>query len=153
MIVYPDPNASNKSGGVGPPPQPPITVRTMESDIKSMQESGGGAPQEELLNAPRAPIRPETQNPMDDDMKIKIPGYGGPEKGVFSSVSLPTSERGVNLPNPSAPNNAPPKGSSLGKIIALLVTIIVAALIGVGLYFYVYPLLLNPTPSRISLRT
>lgn len=147
MIIYPDPNAGDKSEGVPPPPQPPITIRTMDSDIKSMQENGGGAPQEEIINAPRAPIQPNMPNPNDEDMRIKIQGYGGPEKGVFSSVSLPSSEKGTDQQTPTPIQTNPSGGGALGKIIALLVTIIVAAAIGVGLYFYVYPFLLTPSTS------
>lgn len=159
MIVYPDPTGGDKKEGVRPPPQPPIAIRTMDSDVTSMKESGGGPPQEQVLNVPRPPVRPEPPKLPSEDFKIKIPGYTGPEKSVFPSGSLPVRETGTDFPGPTAPTsqNIGNGGGTMKKVIILIMIIVAAALVGAGFYFYVYPLLLqspapavSPTPIVIS---
>lgn len=147
MKVYPDINDSEGHEGVRPPPQPPITIRTMNSDVTSMQESGGGAPKEEMLNVPRPPIRPEPPKIPDEGIKMKIPGYSGPERGTFPSESFPVKAKEVEVPKIEVSGGAP-AGNKAVKAVVLIVIIVAAALIGAGLYFYVYPLLLSNTSSE-----
>ncbi|MDP1688694.1 MAG: hypothetical protein Q8L47_01005 [bacterium] len=150
MIIYPDPSGGEKGDGVRPPPQPPVTVRTMDSDITSMQNSGGGAPEEVILNAPRPPIRQEPPKFPNNDVTVKIPGYTGPEKSVFPTGSFLSEE----TPEPPAMILSQNKeqsfgGGSVKKIIALIVVIIAAVGVGAGFYFVVFPKLLGPisTPT------
>jgi len=162
MKIYPDPNSGDneRRDGVRPPPPPPITIRTMDSDVKSVEESGGGNPQGETLNIP-PPIRPEAPKPPEESEKIKIPGYSGPEKGVFQNDASPIL--GTN----SQENMSEKEDGKLKSLVTLIVIILAAGIIGVGAYYYVYPLLLKnggvvpptpptateppPTPAHVSL--
>lgn len=143
MKVYPDLNDGKKHDGIRVPPPPPITIRTMDSDVKSVQESGGGRPQEEILNAPHPPIVPEVPRMPEENIKIKIPGYVGPEKAVFSPESLPTKEDVGDISETQGGNK------KMINLVIVLAIIIAATLIGVGLYFYVYPLLLTETAPEV----
>ncbi len=51
---------NNNQAGPPPPPKPEIKMRTMESDVKSIEETGGGTPEPEMIG----PIfKPETNTP------------------------------------------------------------------------------------------
>ena len=143
MKIYPDPNDQSGEGRrPPPPPPPPVTIRTMESDVKSVEGSGGGGPQGETFNAPRPPIRPEAPNlPTEEGVKLKVPGYAGPEKPVFPSGSFPAEP----------PKKIDAGGNKLTSIVVYAVIVLVATLVGFGLYFYVYPLFLGngaPAPAE-----
>lgn len=141
MKVYPGPSGDEKHDGVMPPPPPPVVIRTMGSDVKSVQESGGGKPEGEILNPPRPPIRPEPPKlPREEGgVKIKVPGYVGPEKPVFSPESLPAGK--IEITEESG-------GSKKTLNVAIVAIVIAAAvLIGASLYFYAYPLLLGDSTT------
>lgn len=110
-----------------PPPPPEITIRTMQTDVKSMTESGGGAPLAQPFAAPTAP--PEE--------KITIPGYTGPEEAVFTPETLPA--QGSQIPGGEV------KKTSAVKIIAIILGVLVlAAGLGAAGYYFVYPLIFPP---------
>ena len=44
-----DPLQDSSQGGPPPPPQPEIKMRSLESDIKSVEETGGGMPEPEII--------------------------------------------------------------------------------------------------------
>lgn len=99
----------------------------MQSDAKSISETGGGAPIGQQFAAPAAPL----------EEKFTIPGYGGPEEAVFTPEHIPTQ------PTPGAPlTMTPEKGTSRStKLIAIaLGSIVLVAGLGVLGYYFVYPL-------------
>ncbi len=114
---------------VPPPPPPPIEIRTMESDLKSIQESGGAAVTPKPIAT--APASVSAERP-PEEVKLSIPGYTGPEEPLFSAdLSVPSAKDSV--PAPSAKSNLP-------KIVLVaLGAIIIAGGVGVVSYLYVYP--------------
>ena len=71
---------------VPPPPQPEVSVRTMQSDIKSTQEQGGSAPVPEKV----APVNfngnaPAFQPTTDD---VAVPPAGGNKKWLWIIILL-----------------------------------------------------------------
>ena len=123
---YDNPAVNNS---VPPPPPPPVAVRTMESDIKSIGDSGGGLPSPELVNVSQPEKKPMENK--ETDVKISIPGYEGPEEKLFNPETLPTQ-----TPGDSATGNSATKKI----ILAVLGAAFVIGLGGVG-YFFVYPLI------------
>ncbi|MCX6702948.1 MAG: hypothetical protein NTW60_03730 [Candidatus Wolfebacteria bacterium] len=79
------------------PPEPEISIRTMASDLKSIEQSGGQAPSAEIINI-QFKVRPEeaAQAPAPG-MDFGVVGYSGPEKGIFSPGGLQAAEPKVSL--------------------------------------------------------
>jgi len=73
-----NPLQDSSSGGPPPPPQPEIKMRSLESDVKSVEETGGGMPEPEViqpseLNDMGGPIAPpETTTP--DVVEVETKG-------------------------------------------------------------------------------
>lgn len=121
------------------PPPSKVNVRTMQSDIKSIQESGGQNPQPYMteINQPKkeTPEPPQEISFQPSEVGSNIPGYVGPEEPIFKPGGavgpLPPQEK------PGKPEEAvkPPKKGSKILIISLVVVILVAAVLGVGYYF------------------
>lgn len=69
------------------PPKPEIAIRTMDSDIRAI-ESGGG----DIIPAMQAP----EVNDSKFGVTIDVPGYTGPERGVFSGdATVPVQRAGL----------------------------------------------------------
>ncbi|MEK7520785.1 MAG: hypothetical protein AAB560_01780 [Patescibacteria group bacterium] len=118
------------SPAVPPPPAPPIEIRTMESDLKSLQESGGAAVTPKPIAT--APSAVSVERPAEE-VKLSIPGYTGPEEPLFSAdLSVPTAQAAV-------PAAASAKPNLLKIALVALGAIIVAGGVGVVSYLYVYP--------------
>ncbi len=79
-------NQQNKSS-VPPPPPPEIALRTMKSDIKSIEQGGG-----EIM-APKtfSPFVTKTEKP-EIEAEIGVPGYTGPEQSIFASPARITKQ-------------------------------------------------------------
>lgn len=50
---------NNQGGAVPPSPQPEVNVRTMQSDVKSMQDQGGAAPAPQQVSPSEMAFKPE----------------------------------------------------------------------------------------------
>lgn len=113
-----------------PPPPQEIGIRTMQGDVKSMQETGGAAPAPQPFAAPL--VSPEE--------KLTIPGYTGPEEAVFTPETLPQGEARLQMQEE--------KKKGRGKTIAIVLGILVLAT-GLGAlgYYFIYPLLFAPVPQ------
>lgn len=148
-----DENKQQPFGGnaVPPPPPPEIGVRTMQSDLQSMQKSGGEAPQPYIINSGAAtPPRPAAEPAPASQPKITAQGYTGPEQPIFQEANEP-----VFMP----PEQNPPTGGSAGapvkkgggfKIIIWLVAILaIAGGLGALGYFVVFPILFPAKPEPI----
>lgn len=69
-----------------------VGIRTMESDINAISESGGDLTSLQLFRVPKEKIE------IAEDVKIKlgVPGYAGPEQSVFASKGEIKGEKNVN---------------------------------------------------------
>lgn len=108
---------------LAPPPQPKMDMRTMESDLRSIQETGGQTVK------PYAP-----------------PGGGMPPEPTFQPPQIETTPP-ASPPPPTMPSGPatmtplePSKPKGKGLWITLLIIIVVIGLAAVG-YFFIYPAL------------
>lgn len=140
---------SDQKGGTPPPPPPPeIGVRTMESDVKSIRETGGGSPQPYTPSEKPAEVK-ETAKPT-----IGVPGYSGPEKAVFEQPmeGAGKAEPTFTIPEPKmetpmpTPTETPAKKPSKKRLIILLSILIGVIALGVVGYFLVFPILFPAEP-------
>jgi hypothetical protein len=101
---------------VSAPPSPEITVRTMDSDIKAIEQGGG-----EMIAPAKEPMT---------EIKLDIPGYIGPEKPIFAPTGAISTEQEQPLE----------KKTNKWKVIGIIVGILIV-LVGFGLlgYFIVSP--------------
>lgn len=110
---------SGNNGSVPPPPPPPeITLRTMQSDIESIKQSGGENP----VPKPFAPPEIKKQNNMElEDMSR--------EEGMIK----PNGAEGV------VPPSEPPKKKLKIFILIAVLVLVVAGAVFAG-YKYIYPM-------------
>lgn len=142
----PQGNRTISTGEGEVPLAPPIqnaTMRTMSSDIKSMKDSGGGAPipytpsiEKNIPSSqtpipstqPAAPIPPKTQSPFSQ------PPNNLPTKESFSfSGGVPSSPAPMEQQFPPEPIK-----SGSGAVKGIVAFLIVVA-IGLAGYFFIYP--------------
>lgn len=121
-------NNNSVSGGrnVPPPPPPPIAIRTMDSDVKSIEQTGGAGPVPQMVSIK------ETEKPTEpiNDIKINVPGYEGPEEKLFTPETLPSADDTTGTK----------KNSDFSRMIIFIVLfVVVAAGLGVAGYF-LYPM-------------
>lgn len=140
-------NRPEEKNKIPTPPPAKVSVRTMQSDIKSIQEDGGQMPQ---------PYTAEISQPLKEETKTleeivfqapglgsNIPGYTGPEEPIFkteASSPLPqnkekTSAEGSVLNQAEGSAKPPKKGSK--TLAAILGIVILAAILGMGGYYLV----------------
>lgn len=82
-----DPNfASQPAGNVPPPPpqQQQVGIRSMESDLSSIQESGGEAPQSQIVSAPELSALRETPS---SQPSFTPPSTSSPTPEIISADS------------------------------------------------------------------
>jgi len=109
-----------KPDSVQSPPPPPITIRTMESDKKSMQSSGG---------------TPIPQQVKPDELKLPVSGEEEPPFSPSSTLPEPETTEKEGLP----------KWIKTTGIIAGAI-VIFGGFAWLG-YYYVYPLIFPPQPE------
>lgn len=117
-----------------PPPPPEITIRTMQSDEKSISETGGGAPMGQSFSAPA--VRPEE--------KLTIPGYTGPEEAIFTPENIP-AQPGQGITPGTTAEKATSK--SIKTIVVTLGSIVLVSGLGFLGYYFVYPLIVTAPPA------
>jgi hypothetical protein len=120
------------------PPPSRVNVRTMQSDMQSIQESGGQNPQPYTteINQPKKETpAPQEVSFQPSEVGSNIPGYVGPEEPIFKPGGavgpLPPEQKPSQ---PEAVVKPPQKGSKI-LIISLVAVILVAAVLGIGYYF------------------
>lgn len=85
---------------VPPPPEPEVAIRTMESDIKSFEQSGGIGATPQIFtpklggvpvagSAAEPQIKPEAQKV---EAQLNVPGYTGPEQAIFKTTGVISTE-------------------------------------------------------------
>lgn len=132
-------NRPEEKNEIPTPPPAKVNVRTMQSDIKSIQEDGGQMPQPYTAEISQ-PLKEETKTPEEiafqaPGLGSNIPGYTGPEEPIFeteASSPLPQNKEKTSAEGSAKP---PKKGS---KTFALILGIaILAAILGMGGYYLV----------------
>ncbi len=109
------------------PPVPKLDTRTMASDQKSAQESGGGMPRSYVPQ----PEKTVTANVSAPTFSVPMPPKPAPVP--------PSSPAPVNAP---APLMSAPKKSSKGVMVGILTAVIVVGLAALG-YFVLYPMIFS----------
>lgn len=118
------------------PPEAELTIRTMDSDIKSIERGGGevGAPQ---IFSPGGQREEAPKQREEVTAGLGLPGYAGPEKSIFpahASIVSPGSMFGAaQLP---ADSQSGGKWKTTAIIIGFL--ILIAGLVLLG-YFVIFP--------------
>lgn len=95
------------------PPTPEISIRTMESDIKALEQGGGEM------------VAPKT---FSQEKEFNIPGYAGPEKPIFSSMAGIAPKQAVEEPGQT-------RQGQFKFLITLIIVILAAIAIGFLVYF------------------
>lgn len=118
------------------PPAPEVTIRTMESDIKAIEQGGGEAGPAKIFSVPET--RPEESKV---ESKFNIPGYTGPEKSIFAPAPTATISPEPSLIKKSTGDETGPQPRSawwriLGIVFGILIICIVLGLLG---YFVIFP--------------
>jgi len=118
-------NNQGQNRPVPPPPPPPeITLRTMQSDIESVKQSGGEMPTPKPFTPPELKKQPTME--LDDLSK---------EEGMIK----PGNGDGVIPPSE-------PKKSGMKAVILITVLVAVLAAAAYVGYAYVYPMFAKPAP-------
>ena len=112
-----DGNFGEQKKEVPAPPAPEISIRTMESDVKGLERSGG-----EII-APKTFLQPQE----NQEKKFEVAGYAGPEKPIFSPMSGILPREGLAVP-------ATEKTGRLKS--SMIITAIILAVIGIGFLGY-----------------
>lgn len=125
------------------PPAPKIAIRTMESDIKSLETGGGEFSSPEPFILQQREMAAEKDESRVELNLGNIPGYTGPEKSIFASpdASISASEEKIAEEKSSVEEKAEGKEEiSKKKIILTVIGIMaVAAAFWIFGYFVVYP--------------
>ncbi|MEK7568360.1 MAG: hypothetical protein AAB498_01875 [Patescibacteria group bacterium] len=122
------------------PPAPKISIRTMESDIKSLETSGGEFSSPEPFIFRQKEATEEKNEPRVELNLGNIPGYTGPEKSVFSSSDASIAVSEEKIAEEKLPITIKEEEISKNKIILTVIGVIAAAAVFwmIG-YFVVYP--------------
>ncbi len=111
-------NLNRPKPSVLTPPSPEITIRTMESDIKAIEQGGG-----EMITP--QPFTPEQSKAEESkaEIKLDIPGYVGPEKPIFAPASSVLTEE------------SPEKKTNKWKVVGIIIGVSII-IVGLGLLGY-----------------
>ncbi len=117
-----DENFDQQKKEIPAPPAPEISIRTMESDIKALEQGGG-----EMV-APKTFSQPQPQQQQPPEKKFEISGYAGPEKPIFSPMP------GI-APKQVIEESSQVKSGYLKFLITAIVVALVAVAVGILAYF------------------
>lgn len=112
------------------PPAPSIDMRTMSSDVKSIEESGGGVPRPYVPPPPMPGSSPKPETPKEES--FAPPGIATAEMPPTPPASFPTATGGT-------PKS---KKTLFGVVVIVL---LIAGFAAVG-YYFVYPYLFANAP-------
>ncbi|MDI6734293.1 MAG: hypothetical protein QMD50_02260 [Patescibacteria group bacterium] len=157
---WPDQNKPLGTGeGESPLTNPPLAspkveVRTMASDLKSTQESGGGAPHP-YTPPPPPPIKTQTSNtPPPEPQSPKLeqkPIDRKPSDAIFRPPEVPATPAPTIISKTPSPQEQKPKKKIL---LWIILAVVIIGIIALG-YFVLYPMFFpknpvvveNPTPT------
>lgn len=121
-----------------PPPAPQISIRTMESDMKSLEQGGGEmlaqqsfTPSGFQLGGQAGAAKEET----NIETELNVSGYSGSEKPIFSPVTSAFKQQSP-IREPEGFTIEPSRsGAKLWKTILIIVGILIIV-VGFGLLGY-----------------
>jgi hypothetical protein len=130
------------------PPSSKASIRTMETDIKSIQESGGQSPQPYLAEIDHqekkeAPAEAEEISLQPPQLEPVIPGYTGPEEPIFQP-NVPTPLPPLEKKQPptaeiSKPKISKPKGKGIKILLIISGILILGIILGLLGYYVIAP--------------
>ncbi len=153
---YNFPDSQNQSSNVPPPPpsmDSQVGVRSMQSDLESVKQSGGEAPQSQIINAPELPDmgqqQPVAQNPQTN---FQSQNYATPETPAqqtppVSSEPMPSFSQASYQPSDGQPALNSKPGLNLKTILFIVLGLVVAGGIGYGAYYLVSGMSSSPQIS------
>ena len=116
------------------PPEPEVTIRTMDSDIKSIEQSGGEVGTPQVFSPGGQPSFAKDSEGKQEEVRagLNLPGYAGPEKSIFQAQA--------SVSSPSSPPSSNIQSGGKWKVTAIIigVLILIAGLVLLG-YFVVFP--------------
>ena len=130
-------NQSEEKKEIPGPPPSKVSVRTMQSDINSIQESGGQNPQPYTTELNQKP-KEETPAPKEisfqpAELDSGISGYVGPEEPIFQPGAVTSPLPPKQKPNQTEAGAMPPKKTS--KVLIISIILILTAIIAVAGYY------------------
>lgn len=144
---YNFPGQQDQSSNIPPPPPSPeaqVGIRSMQSDLESVKQSGGEAPQSQIINAPELATMGQQPDAAPQN------NFGMPSEPANPSPAFtPSTEPQAPIETPPLPQEPAPAKSSFGlKTILLIVGgLILAGGIGYGAYYLVSSLSSAPVVS------
>ena len=84
-------NLNKQKSSISAPPEPGITIRTLESDIEDIERGGGEMIARQPVSFEKRPSGDSSKTKIEAN--INIPGYTGPEKAIFSSTGAISAEQ------------------------------------------------------------
>lgn len=157
-----DPSSQNIPGSaepvVPPPPSPEqqVGVRSMESDLESIHQTGGESPQPQIVSAPElsgqrsaSEPTPQPQQPTPQSSDPTIPPPPSFD-GASSASPATSSQPPVSPPSDQGPQLQPEpeptkRGVGIKTILLVVLIFVVAAGAGYGIYYLISSL--NRTPQ------
>lgn len=116
-----------------PPPPPEITLRTMKSDLGSLKETGGSAPQPKPFTPPE--LKSEAPRP-----NLPPPPPPRITPSEFDKPKFEAKASGPELPKGPMIEEEP-SGGNMKKILMWVGIAVIAVGVGLAGYFYVFPML------------
>lgn len=136
--VYPgSPNQTGQPGNIPPPPpqEQQVGIRSMESDLKSIQQTGGESPQSQIISAPElSAARNQQTPPRPPYQPTPAPSPGQPSAADISATPTLSEE----------PIISPKKSFGLKSILMVIGVAILAVAVGFGVYYLVSSLKAEP---------
>ena len=128
-------NQPEEKNEIPTPPPAKVSVRTMQSDIKSIQESGGQMPQPYIAEI--NPLAKEINESKEVSFQApalgsNVSGYSGPEEPMFQTKPPSSLPPGKKQSQPKKTLKFPKKSKTFMRILGI---IILAAILGFGGYY------------------
>lgn len=116
------------------PPEAEITIRTMDSDIKSIEQGGGEVGAPKIFSPSGQPSYAKASEDKQVSAGLNLPGYSGPEKSIFQAPASVVSSSRATQSQPSAPSGG--KWKTTAIVIGVIALIAGFVLLG---YFVIFP--------------
>lgn len=117
------------------PPAPEITIRTMNSDVKSIEQGGGEVGAAQIFTPGGQSSFTKDSGDKQEEIRagLNLPGYTGPEKSIFqSSASIGSPRQQAN----SITEDSGGRWKMTAVVIGVLILIVGLVLFG---YYIIFP--------------
>ncbi len=145
--LYNFPDSQNQSSNIPPPPpsmDSQVGVRSMQSDLESVKQSGGEAPQSQIINTPELSAMGQQPPTVQNYSAQETPAQ---PTTPSQSESMPPFSQASYQPSDSQPASSPKPGLNLKTILFIILGLVVAGGIGYGAYYLVSGLSSTPQIS------